>query len=131
MNTPSKAASLVMLNALASQYLDEGGTNATFVFYDDTKPASVNVTADNAAKLLTLNFPKPCLKAVTIDGIELYPTNAGIAIKTGTAQWARLFNAAGVAVVDVSMGVDITLDNYDLVIGSSVKLDAVFLTPPT
>lgn len=130
MNTPSKSASLVMLQALASQYLDEGGTNATFVFYDDAKPASVSIAADNAAKLLILNLPKPCLKAVTQDGIELYSTNAGIAIKTGTAQWARLFNASGVAVLDVSMGTDITLDNYDLVIGSSVKLDAVFLTPP-
>ena len=130
MNTPSKGASLVMLHALASQYLDEGGTNATFVFYDDAKPTSVNVTANSAARLLTLNLPNPCLKAVTTDSIELYPTSAGIAIKTGKAQWARLFNAAGVAVIDVSMGVDITLDNYDLVIGSSVKLDAVFLTPP-
>lgn len=130
MNTPAKAASLVMLQALVTQYLDEGGTNATLVFYDDAKPASVNVAANNSAKLLTLAFPKPSLKAVTIDHIELFPTNTAMTVKTGTAIWARLFNAAGVAVVDVTIGADIILDNANLVIGSNVKLDAVYLTPP-
>ena len=130
MNTPTKAASLVMLQALVTQYIDEGGLNATLVFYDDAKPASVNVAANNSAKLLTLAFPKPSLKAVTTDHIELFPTNTAMTVKTGTAIWARLFNAAGVAVVDVTVGTDIILDNANLVIGSNVKLDAVYLTPP-
>ncbi|MDA3509325.1 hypothetical protein MJ004_13080 [Acinetobacter junii] len=130
MNTPAKEASLVMLQALVTQYLDEGGANATLVFYDDAKPVSVNVAANNSAKLLTLAFPKPSLKAVTTDHIELFPTNTAMTVKTGTAIWARLFNAAGVAVVDVTIGTDIILDNANLVIGSNVKLDAVYLTPP-
>lgn len=128
MNTPSIPASLTMLQALAN-YLDQGGSNATLIFYDDTRPASVNVSADNAARLLTLNLPKPCLKSVNENNIELFASNAGIAIKTGTATWARVFNGEGLAVFDVTVGTDIVLDNVDLVIGSSVKLGVIYLSP--
>ena len=128
MNVPSQTASLAMLQALAN-YLDQGSSNATLIFYDDIKPVSINVSEDNAAKLLTLTLSKPSLKAVNENNIELFASNAGIAIKTGTAKWARLFNGEGVAVVDVAMETDIVLDNYDIVMGSSVKLDVIYLSP--
>ena len=128
MNVPSQTASLAMLQALAN-YLDQGSSNATLIFYDDIKPASVSVSADNAAKLLTLNLPEPCIKSVHENNIELFASNVGVAIKTGTATWARLFNGEGIAVVDVAMETDIILDNYNIVVGSSVKLDAVYLSP--
>lgn len=128
MNTPSKLASLTMLQALAN-YLDQGSSNATLIFYDDIKPATPNFNPNEAAKLLTLNLPKPCLKSVNENNIELFASNAGIATKTGTALWARVFNGEGLAVFDVSVGTDIVLDNADLVIGSSVKLDVIYLSP--
>lgn len=128
MNVPSQSANLAMLQALAT-YLDQGSANATLIFYDDIKPVSVSVDADNAAKLLTLSLPKPSLKTVTENSIELFASNAGIAIKTGTATWARLFNGEGIAVVDVAMETDIVLDNYDLVVGSNVKLGVIYLSP--
>ena len=117
-----------MLQALAN-YLDQGSSNATLIFYEDTKPTSVNENADNSAKLLTINLPKPCLKSVNENNVELFAPSAGIATKTGTATWARVFNGEGLAVVDVSVGTDIVLDNADLVIGSSVKLDVIYLSP--
>lgn len=128
MNTPSKIASLAMLQALAN-YLDQGSSNATLIFYDDIKPATPNFNPNEAAKLLTLNLPKPCLKSVNENNIELFAPSAGIATKTGTATWARVFNGEGLAVVDVSVGIDIVLDNANLVIGSSVKLDVIYLSP--
>ena len=128
MNVPSQTASMAMLQALAT-YLDQGSSNATLIFYDDTKPTSVGVNANNAAKLLTLSLPKPCSKSVNENNIELFASNVGVAIKTGTATWARLFNGEGVAVVDVVMETDIVLDNYNIVIGSSVKLDVIYLSP--
>lgn len=127
MNIPSQAASLTMLQALAG-YLDQGSSNATLVFYDDTKPASINIIADDTAKLLTLNLPKPCFKSVNENNIELFASNVGVATKTGTATWARLFNAEGIPVVDVTMETDIVLDNYNIVMGSSVKLDVIYLS---
>jgi len=128
MNVPSQLASIAMLQALAS-YLDQGSSNATLVFYNDTKPASVSVGASNASKLLTLSLPKPSLKTISENSIELFATNVGIAVKTGTATWARIFNGEGIVVVDVAMQTDIVLDNYDIVIGSSVKLDVIYLSP--
>ncbi|MCL6234012.1 hypothetical protein M5F03_02320 [Acinetobacter sp. ANC 5579] len=128
MNTPSKLASLAMLRALAN-YLDQGSSNATLIFYDDIKPASASENADDAAKLLTLSLPKPCIKSVNENNIELFASNAGIATKTGTAIWARVFNGEGLTVFDVSVGTDIILDNADLVIGSSVKLGVIYLSP--
>lgn len=128
MNTPSIPASLAMLQSLAN-YLDQGSSNATLIFYDDIKPATLNFNPNEAAKLLTLNLPKPCLKSVNENNIELFASNAGIATKTGTATWARVFNGEGSAVFDVSVGTDIVLDNADLVIGSSVKLDVIYLSP--
>lgn len=130
MSKPSLKTSLVMLQATAN-FLDQGSANATLVFYDDAKPASVSVNANNSAKLLVLDLQKPCAKAVNESNIELHPTNAGIATKSGTAQWARLFNGEGIAVVDIDVGVgmDIVLDNHDIVIGSSIKLDVIYLSP--
>ena len=116
------------MQALAN-YLDQGSSNATLIFYDDIKPATPNFNPNEVAKLLTLNLPKPCLKSVNENNIELFASNAGIAIKTGTATWARVFNGEGLAVFDVTVGADIFLDNADLVIGSSVKLDVIYLSP--
>ena len=128
MNVPSQTASMAMLQALAT-YLDQGSANATLTFYDDTKPTSISISANNAAKLLTLILPKPCSKSVHKNNIELFASNASIATKTGTATWARLLNGEGMAVVDVVMETDIVLDNYNIVIGSSVKLDVIYLSP--
>ncbi|AWL28962.1 hypothetical protein DJ533_10495 [Acinetobacter defluvii] len=127
---PSLNASLAQLKALAD-YIDLGSSNATFVFYDDAKPTSVDINANNSAKLLVLDLQKPCVKAISENNIELFPTNAGVATKSGIAKWARLFNGEGFAVVDVDVGagMDIVLDNHDIVIGSSVKLDVIYLSP--
>lgn len=128
MNTPSKSASLAMLRALAN-YLDQGSSNATLIFYSSSKPSSLDSIPDQANKLLTLNFPEPCFKSITENSIELQPSQTGTVIQAGLAKWARLFNGEGEAVVDVSMETDIVLDTYDFAIGATVKLDSIFLTP--
>lgn len=126
----SLAAGLVQLQALAN-FLDQGGTNATFVFYDDEKPADVTVAADNSARLVTLTLPKPSIKQVSTDHIELNQTDAATVIKSGTAVWARLFNGEGKAVADFAVGSDITLANPDLVLGSTLMMNSLILRPST
>ncbi len=130
MSKPSLKTSLAMLQATAN-FLDQGNENATLIFYDDIRPASIDINASNTAKILTLDLQKPCVKKINENNIELFPTNVGVAIKSSTAIWARLFNGEGVAVVDIDVGVgmDIVLDNYDIVLGSSVKLDVIYLSP--
>ncbi|MHA3082119.1 hypothetical protein ACX1NX_02830 [Acinetobacter sp. ANC 5383] len=125
---PSLAASLLALQGLAS-FIDQGSNNATFVFYSDTKPTDMTVAANDSAKLVILTLPKPCTKQVLSDGIELYPTSSNMAIQTGTAVWARLFNGNGLAVVDFVMGSDITLNTYEIVTGGTQILDSIILKP--
>ncbi|MGC3818655.1 hypothetical protein [Acinetobacter sp. G11] len=125
---PSLATGIVALQAIAT-YLDQGSENATFVYFDSTKPTKVNVAADPDARIVTLNLPKPCFKQLLADGIELYPTDTGMAIKAGVVKWARLYNGAGVAVADFEMGTDIILNSYDILLGSLQKLDSIILKP--
>lgn len=133
MITPSLQAGLAQLQALAG-FIDLGSSNATFIFYDDTKPASVSVTANNMAKIATLTLPNPCFKKVNASNIELYPTDTAIAIKTSTATWARLFNGNGDAVADFTIGTadaDIILNNVNIVLGASINLGSIVLEPST
>ncbi|MGR0306578.1 hypothetical protein [Acinetobacter beijerinckii] len=126
----SMAAGLAQLQALAS-FLDTGSSNATFSFYEDTKPASVSVPPNLSAKLVTLNLPKPCFKSLNADNIELNPTDAATVTKTGTATWARLYNGNGDGVADFAVGTDITLANPNLVLGSTLMINSIVLRPTT
>lgn len=123
-------AGLVQLQALAN-FLDQGSANATFVFYGDEKPADVAVAANNSARLVTLTLPKPSIKQVNTDHIELNQTDAATVIKSGTAAWARLLNGEGKAVADFAVGSDITLANPDLVLGSTLMMNSLILRPST
>ncbi|WP_312102065.1 hypothetical protein [Acinetobacter venetianus] len=127
---PSIAASLAQLQALAT-FLDTGSNNATFVFYDDTKPASVSVAANPSAKLVTLTFPKPCFKQLNVDGIELNQTDAALVIKAGTAAWARIYSGNGDAVADFAVGTEITLAQPNLALGSTLMINSFVLKPTT
>lgn len=126
----SLAAGLVQLQALAN-FLDQGSANATFIFYDDAKPANVTVAANNSARLVTLTLPKPSIKQVHTDYVELNQTDAATVIQSGTAVWARLFNGEGKAVADFAVGSDITLANPNLVLGSTLMMNSLILRPST
>lgn len=124
----SLEAGLAQLQALAN-YIDQGSANATFIFYSDDKPASLAVAADEAAKLVILTLPKPCFKKLNLDNIELHQTDAGTVTGAGMAVWARLFNGEGKAVADFEVGIDITLANPNLVIGSTLMMNSLILRP--
>lgn len=124
---PSVNASLSLLQAL-TQYIDLGSTNATFVFYDDAKPLNTTIVANDSAKLITVKLPKPCFKRTNTDNIELQPSSEEIVIKTGTANWARLFNGEGLVVADFDCVADMSLNTRELIIGGLFKLDSIILS---
>ena len=128
MTVPSHVVKMAMLQAMVAN-LDQGEGHATMVYFDGLRPASEEVAADPSACLVTLTLPKPCVKQVNENSIELYPSDTAMAIKTATAIWARLYNATGQAVIDLDMGVEIQLDSYEIVLGSTQKLDAIFIEP--
>ncbi len=128
MSQTSKAAKLNMITALAS-FLDSGAGTATIVFYDDTMPATTETAANNAAKLVTLTLPEPCFKEVTVDYVELYPSDTATVIKTGTATWARMYNGAGQPVQDLEIGTDIVLSKSEITMGGEVSIQSIKLRP--
>lgn len=125
---PSKQASIVAIQAQAN-FLNTGGA-ASLVFYDDAKPTSTAVAASSSARLVTLMLPNPALKEVTADYVELHQTEAGTVIKAGTATWARLYSGAGIPVYDLAVGTDITMNNANLVIGSTLMARSIKFRPP-
>lgn len=127
---PSMAAGLAQLQALAN-FLDTGSSNATFIFYDDTKPDNVAIAANNSAALVTITLPKPCFKELKNSSVELFPSDVATVTKTGTAVWARLYNGNGDAVADFAVGTDITMTNSSLILGASLTMNSIILSPST
>lgn len=125
---PSLAAGLAQLQALAN-YIDQGSNNATFVFYDDTKPASTSVAVNDSSKLVVLELPKPSLLSVNANSISLKPTEVGTVTKSGTAVWARLFNGNGLAVADFVVGTDIIPNTADMALGGTFTLGSITFRP--
>ena len=126
--TPTKAVSLYMLQAYA-EYLDLGGLNATFVFYEGIRAESIDDAADNTNKLVTCILPKPSFKQVLADYIELNASDAGLVTKSGTATWCRIYNGQGLPVLDLGVGEEITLNNADLVQGTTLMLNSIKFSP--
>jgi len=127
----SKNAGILALQAHAG-FLDAGSGSAYFIYYSDTKPASIETAENPANELCTLSLPEPCIKQVLVDGIELYPTDTVLATKAGIAVWARLYNGNDEPYADFTIGTsgtDIVLNSVDIAIGSSQKLDSIILKP--
>lgn len=127
----SKNAGILALQAHAD-FLDAGSGSAHFIYYSDTKPASIETAANPANALCTLSLPEPCIKQVLTDGIELHPTATALAIKAGIAVWARLYNGNDEPYADFTIGTsgtDIVLNSVDIALGSSQKLDSIILKP--
>lgn len=127
---PSLSASLSLLQAL-TLFIDKGSANATFIFYDDAKPANTTIAANESAKLVTVTLPKPCFKQINTDSIDLMSSSEETVIKTGTAVWTRLLNGEGQVVADFDCVVDMVLNTRNLVLGGSFKLDSITLKPST
>ena len=79
--------------------------------------------------LVTVTLPEPCIKEVTAAYIELQPSDTATVIKAGTATWARIYNGAGEAAADLTIGTDISLANTNLVVGGTLTIQSIKLKP--
>lgn len=126
----SQAAQVLALQAYAA-FLDSG-SGAYFVYYSGDKPTSINVEANVENALCTLTLPKPCLKQILSNGIELHETYSALAIKAGVVTFARLYNGNHEPFADFDVGLSgthITLSNTEIASGSLQKLDSIFFNP--
>lgn len=128
MSHSSIKAKLAMAQTLAA-FMDSGASSATIAFYTGIQPATPETAADPNNALVTCAFPEPCFKEVTTSYVELHPTDTATVIKTGTATWARIYNGLGEAVVDLTVGADITLANTNLALGGTMQVSAFKIRP--
>lgn len=128
MSKTSVKAKLAMIQAFA-EFMDSGSQSATVIFYEGVQPANTSVAADSNNALVTLVFPEPCIKETTTTYVELHPTDTATVIKTGTATWARIYSGAGEVAADLTVGMDITLANTNLVVGGTLSIQSIKLRP--
>ena len=128
MSKTSVKAKLAMIQAFA-EFMDSGSQSATVIFYEGVQPANTSVAADSNNALVTLVFPEPCIKETTTTYVELHPTDTATVIKTGTATWARTYSGAGEVAADLTVGMDITLANTNLVVGGTLSIQSIKLRP--
>lgn len=126
--TPSLSAGIAQLKAL-TEFIDQGSNNATFAFYSSVKPANTSIEADESKRLVTMTFPKPSFKNTNADSVELNQTDAAVVLRDGSAVWGRLYSGSGSAVADFTVGDHITLNNPQLVSGSTLMLSSIILRP--
>ena len=128
MSKTSVKARLAMIQAFAN-FMDSGSQSATVIFYEGVQPVDTSVAADSNNALVTLVFPEPCIQETTATYVELHPTDTGSVIKTGTATWARIYNGAGEVAADLTVGTDISLANTNLVVGGTLFIQSIKLSP--
>jgi len=128
MSKSSIKSKLAMAQSLAT-FMDSGASSATITFYEGAQPTTPETTADSNNVLVTCTFPEPCFKEVTATYVELHPTDTATVIKAGTATWARIYNGAGEAVADLSVGTDITLANTNLALGGTLQTNSFKIRP--
>ena len=128
MSKTSVNARLAMIQAF-SEFMDSGSQSATVIFYEGVQPADTSVVADSNNALVTLVFPEPCIKETTATYVEFHPTDIATVIKAGTATWARIYNGAGEVAADLTVGVDISLANANLILGGSFQVNSFKIRP--
>ena len=93
-----------VLTALKGK-IDGGGAAGSVKIYTGTKPAGPAVAITSQVLLGTLVLSYPC-GAVADGALTFSPiTQDSSADATGTATWARIFDSAGVAKIDVDASV--------------------------
>lgn len=113
----------------------DGGSGAGYIqIRSGTRPANVSGTATGTLLVtLTLNKPSYGAPSAGTASISLSPAVAGTAVANGTATWARVFDSAGVAVMDCSVGTtgaDFLLSSTNILTGATITLTAGSITMP-
>ena len=109
------------------------GTGTGYIeIYSGTQPSSPQVLVTNQVKLSTLTFSDPCglVSTGTLTFSDI--TRDNTADNSGTATWARVFNADNVAVCDLDITDDlgtgaIKLDNIYIIQGMPILLNSMVI----
>jgi hypothetical protein len=120
----SDTAANAEANALAA--LCNGGT---LCLYSGSQPANANTALEGNTMLATLTFGSPAWGAAAGGEIVANPIGAGVGVASGTATFARIFEAGGtVVVMDLSVGTanaGLILSTSAIIAGSTVTVSSL------
>lgn len=111
----------------------DAGTAGYIEIRSGTQPANAN-TAVTGSLLVTLTLDATASFGASAAGVitlDATPVITATAVATGTATWARIFDSAGNAVLDGSVGTSgeaFTITSTSIVSGQTVNLTAGTLT---
>ena len=112
--------------------IDASATAGSITIYTGTPPAAVGTITDQVA-LITIPLQKPCYSSITSGVITLAAITEQMLLQTGQAGWARLKNGDGLAIADMTVGIngsgaDIELPTVDLIQGAYIRITAGQIT---
>ena len=112
--------------------IDAGSAAGKLLIYDGTQPANADTAVSTQTKLLELVLNDPC---GTVSGsvltFDVDPAITDDALATSTATWGRFTDSDGNAVLDATVGTEITLSDTSLETGQTVTFTSGTLTEPT
>lgn len=122
---------LTLRNAMLDQVNTALGASGLLRFYDGTQPADADTALGAQVKLAELALSATAFAAAAAGSIVANTVaDDTSADATGTATWATFVTAAGVRVLDVSVGTsgaDINLNSVAIQIGAKVSVTAYHL----
>lgn len=112
--------------------IDASAAAGSITIYSGAAPTGVGAITDQVV-LITIPLQKPCFSSITSGVITLAAITEQMVMTTGQAGWARIANGDGVAIADMSVGVngsgaDIELPTVDLIQGAYIRITAGQIT---
>ena len=109
-----------------------GSGAGKLLIYDGAQPADADTAVTTQAKLLEFVLNDPC---GTVSGsvltFDVDPAITDDALAESTATWGRFTDSDGNAVIDGTVGTEITLSDTSLEVGQTVTFTSGTLTEPT
>ncbi len=111
--------------------IDTGSGQALLEVYTGSGPAGPDASA-TGTKLLSFSFQDPAFGAASSGSatMDSTPAMTTTGLANGTAGWFRILNPAGAAVIDGTVGTDLTLSSNSITTGLSVQITSGTLTAP-
>jgi hypothetical protein len=112
--------------------IDAGSGPGKLRIYGDSQPANANTAVTTQTLLLELVLNDPCgTVAGSVLTFDVSPSITDDALDTDTATWGRFVDSDNNAVLDGTVGTDITISDATLETGQTVTVVSATLTEPT
>lgn len=131
----SLSYTVAVKNARAQAFtnlIDASATAGSITIYTGTAPSGVGAITNQTA-LIVIPLQHPCVSSIANGVITLAAISEQMVPVTGKVGWARIKNGDGVAIADITVGLngsgsDIELPTVDLIQGAYIRITAGQIT---